>query len=238
MPINDFDFTGRTAIVTGASRGIGAAIAQLLETQGATVVRTATQSGQEMVALDFTNEQSIEKFLRYIDGLKAVDILVNNAGINKIDLISDVEDQDWDRIIKVNLTGAERLIKAVSRKMIEAKTNGKIVNISSIFGLITKSKRNAYSASKAGLIGLTRTVSLDLASHGILVNALCPGFVETDMTASILSPADKEQLSANVPLGRFAKEDEIAQAAVYLCSDLNVYMTGQTLVADGGFTIR
>ena len=130
------------------------------------------------------------------------------------------------------------LTKAVASHMVRHKTSGKIINVSSIFGVISKSKRAAYSASKAGLIGLTRACSLDLAPHGILVNALCPGFVETEMTSKILSADDKKVLAAQVPLGRFAQAGEIAAAAVFLCSGLNTYMTGQVFIVDGGFVSR
>ena len=115
---------------------------------------------------------------------------------------------------------------------------GKILNISSIFGIVSREMRNAYSSTKAGLIGLTRASSLDLAPDNILVNALCPGFTKTDMTASILSSSDMETLCEKIPMGRFAEEIEIAKAALFLCSDMNTYMTGQTLIADGGFVIQ
>jgi 3-oxoacyl-[acyl-carrier protein] reductase len=118
------------------------------------------------------------------------------------------------------------------------KTGGKILNISSIFGVVSKEKRNAYSASKTGLIGLTRSSALDLAQYNILVNALCPGFTMTELTKSVLSKADMDKLRADVPLQRFAEVDEIARAGLFLCSDQNTYITGQTLVVDGGFTIR
>jgi 3-oxoacyl-[acyl-carrier protein] reductase len=238
MQINDFDFNGKTVIVTGASRGIGKAMAFLFAAQGATVVRTGTKSSEGVWGLDFQDDVSLKAFIGHLQELDRIDVLVNNAGINKIDLIYDVQDEDWDRIIKVNLTGAERLMKEVSRIMIDKSIKGRMLNVSSIFGIISKSKRNAYSAGKAGLIGLTRSTSLDLAPHGILVNALCPGFVDTDMTASILSAQDKKDLSEVVPLGRFAKEEEIARAAVYLCSGLNTYMTGQTFVIDGGYSAQ
>jgi NAD(P)-dependent dehydrogenase (short-subunit alcohol dehydrogenase family) len=234
----DFDFKGKTAIVTGASRGIGKAIADLLSAQGAQVIGTSTKGDGALKTLDLADPKSVKDFISFVKTLPKVDILINNAGINKIDLIADVDDDDWDNIIKVNLTGTQRLMKAVASKMIQTKTAGRILNISSIFGIVSRSKRNAYSASKAGVIGLTKASALDLAQYGIMVNALCPGFVKTDMTASILSESDMNDLSAKVPLGRFAAEDEIAKSALFLCSELNSYMTGQTLVIDGGFISR
>lgn len=232
MLINDINLTGQVAIVTGSSRGIGAAIAQELKNAHCEVIGTSSQD------LDLSNDQSVEQFLLKLDRLPRIDILVNNAGINKIDDIDMIKDSDWDRIVKVNLTGCERLIKKVSAIMKVKAIQGRILNISSIFGVISKAKRHAYSASKSGLIGLTRSASLDLASHGILVNALCPGFVETELTASILSPAQMSELKGQVPLGRFANPLEIARSAVFLCSPLNSYMTGQTFIVDGGFVAR
>lgn len=137
----------------------------------------------------------------------------------------------------MNLTGAARLLKVVSARMMARGKGGKVLNVSSIFGVVSRARRNSYSASKAGLIGLTRASALDLAPHGILVNAICPGFTKTDLTMSVLASQDIKQLVAQIPAGRMATEDEIARTAVFLCSPLNTYMTGQVVVIDGGFTI-
>lgn len=232
MPIDDFNLTGKVAVVTGGTRGIGLAIAQDLKDCGCEVIATGTAD------VDLSDDRSVKNFCATIANLPRLDILINNAGINKVDLIQDVADEDWDKIIKVNLTSCQRLMKPAASVMINKKIKGKILNVSSIFGIVSRPKRNAYSASKNGLIGLTHASSLDLAPHGILVNAICPGFIATEMTASILSETERQALSAQVPLGRFGNTEEIAHAAVFLCSDMNTYMTGQTLVVDGGFTIR
>lgn len=235
----------KIAVVTGSTRGIGKAIADLLVTMGAQVIYTGTKPSTDIkrrgkcyLRLDLADNASISEFLEKIKKFPRIDILINNAGINAIEPINDLTEENWNRIVQVNLTGAMRLMKAVSQMMIEKQTRGKILNVSSIFGVVSKAKRNAYSASKTGMIGLTRASALDLAPHNILVNALCPGFVATDLTRSILSPKELQSIAQAVPLKRLGKEEEIARVAAFLCSDLNSFMTGQTVVADGGFVIR
>ena len=164
--------------------------------------------------------------------------MINNAGINIIESIDEVKYENWEKILAVNLTGPMHLTKAVAKTMKKNKHGGKILNISSIFGVVSKAKRNSYSASKSGLMGLTRASSLDLAPYNILVNTLCPGFTSTELTKSILSSKEMKDLSLQVPLGRFADASEIAKIAVFLCSDLNTYLTGQTIVVDGGVTTQ
>ena len=245
MNKNDISFRGKTAIVTGSTRGIGRAIADSIADLGGYVVYTGTRESKNLanerrhfLTLDLLNNSSIEDFLKEIKKLPKIDILVNNAGINIIESIGEINIDHWNKVMKINLTGAMRIMKDVAKKMIARRQGGKILNVSSIFGVVSKAKRNAYSASKAGLIGLTKTSALDLAPYDILVNALCPGFTMTDMTTSILTKKEMESLSGEIPLGRFANESEIAAAAVFLCSDLNSYMTGQTFVIDGGFTAQ
>jgi NAD(P)-dependent dehydrogenase (short-subunit alcohol dehydrogenase family) len=189
--------------------------------------------------LDMLDEESVSRFtLEVMGALKKIDILVNNAGINYIESIDEICEENWERILKVNLTGAMNLIKETANVMKKNSHGGKILNISSIFGVVSKEKRNSYSASKTGLIGLTRSSALDLARHNILVNALCPGFTNTELTASVLSQEEMISMASDVPLRRFAEVSEIATIAVFLVSDLNSYMTGQTLIADGGFTAK
>jgi 3-oxoacyl-[acyl-carrier protein] reductase len=238
------DFSNKVSLVTGGTRGIGRAIVKLLAYSGSKVIYTGTKDsdidpveGAEYWKCDFLDDKSVESFIKRLRKLDSLDIAVNNAGINIIEPIDNISESGWDSVIKVNLTGAMLIIKEVSFLM-KKKGKGKILNISSIFGIVSRVKRNAYSASKAGLIGLTRSAALDLAEYGILVNALCPGFTLTDLTMSILSENEIKELSKEVPIGRFADEEEIAKAAVFLCSDLNTYMTGQALVVDGGFVIR
>lgn len=240
------DFSDKTAIVTGGTRGIGKCIVQLLSQQGCDVIYTGTKKssdqnlhGTRFEQMDLSDEKSVNRFVReIIEPHPGIDILVNNAGINKIEPIDEISDADWEKILTVNLTGAMRMTRAVSKNMKNNKHGGRILNISSIFGVVSKSRRNAYSASKTGLIGLTRASALDLAPDNILVNALCPGFTMTELTQSVLSKNDMEELRREVPLGRFAEVTEIARAALFLCSDNNTYITGQTLLVDGGFTIR
>jgi 3-oxoacyl-[acyl-carrier protein] reductase len=239
---SDLNFKGKRAVVTGGTRGIGKSIADLLAELGCHVIYTGTKAeaafpgpDRTYLRLDLADDASIKSFFAELSKAGPVDILVNNAGINLIEPIDKISEERWQRIIKVNLTGAMLLTREISGKMIEEGRGGKILNVSSIFGLISRAMRDSYSSSKSGLIGLTRASALDLAPHNILVNALCPGFTLTDLTKSILSEKDMAELSAEVPLGRMAEEKEIARTAVFLVSDLNTYMTGQVLVADGGY---
>ena len=240
------DFSQKTAIVTGGTKGIGSSIVSLLSGCGCEVIYTGTgeksaaeRKGARFERLDLSDDSSVLHFINEVIGsFGKIDILVNNAGINYIEPIDEIDEKHWDRILKVNLTGSMRMIKAVANVMKSSNAGGKILNISSIFGVVSREKRNSYSASKSGLIGLTRSCALDLAPYNILVNALCPGFTNTELTASILSKNDMASIAAAIPIGRFAEVDEIAQAAMFLVSDLNSYMTGQILIADGGFTVR
>lgn len=239
-------FRNKTAIVTGGTRGIGRAIVDLLKSMGCYVVYTGTKRKANLdednmsrfLTLDFLEESSIIKFIKTIQNLPKINILINNAGANIIEPINQVTLERWEKIIRINLTGAMRLMNVVSRIMIKEKIIGKMLNISSIFGVVSRQKRNSYSSSKFGMIGLTKASALDLAPYGILVNALCPGFVDTDLTKSMLSPKELGALTREVPLQRLAQPHEIAKAAAFLCSDYNTYMTGQTLVVDGGFVIQ
>jgi 3-oxoacyl-[acyl-carrier protein] reductase len=242
----DFDFTGKTAIVTGGSRGIGRSISSLLIDNDCNVIYTGTHSfpnkeikGGQYEQLILSNESSCFYFIEnVIKKTTKIDILINNAGINIIDSISDINYNDWAKILQVNLTGAMLMMREVSKIMKNNNHGGKILNISSIFGVVSKEKRAAYSASKTALIGITRSSALDLAQYNIMVNALCPGFTETELTSSILSSEEKEQIRKAIPLQRFADVSEIAKTVIFLCSDFNSYMTGQTLIVDGGFLIQ
>jgi 3-oxoacyl-[acyl-carrier protein] reductase len=242
----DMDFKGKTAIVTGGTRGIGREMVIQLAARGCNVIFTGTteSSGKKIKntrfhPLDLSDEASLRRFEHEIIApLRSVNILINNAGINVIEPCDEITDETWDAIITVNLSGPMRMTRMVAKKMKSNKSGGKILNISSIFAVVSKEKRNAYSASKTGLIGLTRSSALDLAPDNILVNAICPGFTMTELTKSVLSKKDMDMLKKEVPLQRFAEVDEIARAALFLCSGENTYITGQTLVVDGGFTIR
>lgn len=238
-------FKGKLAIVTGGTRGIGYAIANLLWQLGADVIATGTKIENQFknkkrfkfVRLNFLDAASVESFKTMVRKLNKVDVLVNNAGINIIEPIDKIGQENWDKIIRVNLTGPMLLSREVSLLMMRAK-KGKILNVSSIWGVISKEKRDAYSASKTGILGLTRAMALDLASHNILVNALSPGFTMTELTKSTLTKAEIDSLAKEVPLKRFADVKEMAKTAVFLCSEDNTYITGQNIIVDGGFTIR
>ena len=240
------DFSGKTAIVTGGTRGIGRSIVSLLLESGCHVIYTGTKEQLESPTekgryerLDLSNEKSIERFMEeVISKTPRIDILINNAGINIIEPIDEIQDEHWEKVLTVNLTGSMRMMREVAKVMKKNSQGGKILNISSIFGVVSKAKRNSYSASKTGMIGLTRASALDLAPYNILVNALCPGFTLTELTMSILSEEEMNVLATEVPLGRFADVSEIAKIAVFLCSDLNTYITGQTIVVDGGVTAQ
>lgn len=239
------DFSKKTAIVTGGTRGIGKSIVSLLLESGCYVIYTGTKKQPtssikdgQYEQLDLSDEKSIDRFVKKtIDKTPRIDILVNNAGINIVEPIDKIQDENWEKVLAVNLTGSMRLMRAVA-KVMKNGHGGRILNVSSIFGIISKAKRSSYSASKAGIIGLTRASSLDLASYNILVNALCPGFTSTELTKSILSSKEINDLSSQIPLGRFADAQEIAKIAVFLCSNLNTYLTGQTIVVDGGITVK
>ena len=219
----------RTALVTGAARGIGAAIAEALRAQDVSVL----QAGR--ADLDLSDPASINAWLGRHGG--AVDILVNNAGINVLNGIEAVTPEDWAAMVQVDLTAPLQLIQGIAPGM-RARGWGRIVNISSIFGVVTKERRGAYSAVKAGLNGLTRTAAVELAPCGVLVNSVCPGYVATDLTRQNNSPADIEKIEATIPLGRLAAPEEIARLVAWLCSEANTYLTGQTILVDGGFTCR
>lgn len=238
------ELKNKTAIVTGGTRGIGKAICNALLKSGCNVIATGTskkapykKKGIRYLQLDFLDTESIKSFLKTTRELTRIDILINNAGINIIESLNKLNKDNWDKVLQVNLTGPMLLTKEVSRIMKKQKS-GRILNISSIWGVISKSGRSSYAASKTGLIGLTRSAALDLADHNILVNALCPGFTNSELTNSTLSQEEIESLSEQIPMKRFASVEEIANIALFLCSDLNTYITGQTIIADGGFTIQ
>lgn len=235
------NFSGKTAIVTGGTRGIGKCVAKLLAREGCRVFYTGTSrraSDPYYIQLDLTDKNSIRRFLNKIKSIGQVDILINNAGINIIEPINKLSNKNWEKIMAVNLTGSMMITRDISRIMIKKNKGGRIVNVSSILGVVSKEKRSSYSASKAGLIGLTRASALDLAPYSIMVNAVCPGFISTDLTESVLTPSQMRSIARDIPLGRFGSVSEIAYLIVFLCSDLNTYMTGQTVIVDGGFTAK
>lgn len=237
------DFSGKIALVTGGTRGIGKQIAEDLLRLGADVYITGSSAevpedwrnrSNRYLAVDFTDRKSTERFLDVVSKMERIDICINNAGINRINPIDETVVKDWDDISAVNLDAPYLLTRTVSRVM-KANRYGRIVNISSIFGVISKSKRALYSITKFGLRGLTVSSAIDLAPYNILVNSVSPGFVMTELTQRILDPAEMARLAEQVPMGRFAQPEEISRSVLFLASDLNTYITGQNLIIDGGF---
>ena len=245
-----FNLKNKVAIVTGASKGIGKSIAQKISQAG---THTVCVSRSKDILMDISKKinddgfsssyyvcdvSKINNFKELIDDTvlkyNKVDILVNNAGITKDNLIMRMSESDWDKVIDVNLKGVFNGIKSVSRQMMKQKY-GRIINISSIVGLIGNPGQANYAASKAGVIGLGKAISKELASRNITVNSIAPGYIETDMVDNIQEEA-KEALFKKIPLGRIGKPEEIAAAVLYLASDEASYVTGQTITVDGGMT--
>jgi len=244
----NLDFSNKTVIITGGTRGIGAAIMNNFCNAGANVVITGTKKPEDVITdspnhrhniqyhkLDFSDNKSVKEFINVINKLNKIDVLINNAGVNKVETITEISLDDWDWINAVNLRGPFILTQAVSKKM-KDQNFGNIVNIASIFGIVSKQKRASYSSTKWGLIGFTKAVALDMAPFNVHVNAVSPGFVDTELTREILGPKSIKKLGKTIPQGRIAKPDEIANVVLFLCSDLNTYITGQNIVVDGGFT--
>ena len=242
------DFSNKTVIVTGGTRGIGAAIVELFQQCNADIIATGTDtkeidrlnrepSGSKLkyIHLDFNSNDSVQSFLDFINKRDRIDVLINNAGVNKIATIDKIDEDEWDWINKVNLRGPFLLTKAVSEIM-KKQGYGRILNIASIFGVVSKAKRAAYSTTKWGLIGFTKAVALDLAPHNILVNAVSPGFVDTELTRKILGNKEIEKLIDVIPQKRLADAGEIAKIVAFLTSHHNTYITGQNIIVDGGFT--
>ena len=239
------DFMDKTALVTGSTRGIGRSIADLLADLGARVIYTGTKrfsdvasgDSKEYWQMDATSRKSVADCQARILNLPKLDILVNNAGINQVDSVDGVNDEDWDRVMEVNLTTPMKMMRAATKIMKNGRTQGRILNVSSLFGVIGRPNRHCYTATKSGLSGVTRSAALELAREGIVVNAIAPGFILTDMTKSMLSEERRRSLAEIVPMGRMGSEIEIARFAAFLVSDLNSYMIGQTVVVDGGITV-
>lgn len=241
----------KTAIVTGAGRGIGKAIAEKYASEGAfvyclsrnpdnansTAESILDQGGQAKgIAVDVSNPESVKESIDIIlsEG-KTVDIIVNNAGVTRDGLLMRMSDEDWETVIQTNLRGAFLVIRALTRKLMKQKS-GSIINVASVVGLMGNAGQVNYAASKAGLIGLTKSTAKELASRGIRVNAIAPGFIQTDMTDA-LNESTMESVKQHIPLGKFGAVEDIAEAALYLGSDTSKYVTGHVLTVDGGMAM-
>jgi NAD(P)-dependent dehydrogenase (short-subunit alcohol dehydrogenase family) len=244
------DFSNQVVLVTGATRGIGKQIADDFAALGANLILTGTKEEQirvlnksmgkdnerklKYICVDFTNSESTEGFIEELKSYSKIDVCVNNAGINRINYIDETHTRDWEDIMTVNLKVPFLIIREVS-KIMKKNKYGRIVNISSIFGVISREKRSIYSSSKFGLRGLTVAASNELAKYNVLVNAVSPGFVLTELTKSILSKKEMKELTEQIPARRLADPAEISRIVLFFASKLNTYVTGQNVIVDGGY---
>jgi 3-oxoacyl-[acyl-carrier protein] reductase len=244
----NIDLSGRTALVPGSTRGIGRAIAETLAGAGARVAvagrdaaraeEVARAIGRDAAgfACDVADVASVTALVENVEtSFGQLDILVNNAGLTRDNILFRLKDDDWDAVLDANLRGAFVAMRAASRGMMKRRW-GRIVNIASVVGIIGNKGQANYAASKAGLIGLTKSVAKELASRNILINAVAPGFIETDMTAA-MTPEARETLSEQIPLARLGTPNDVAATVAFLASDFASYITGQVLVVDGGLVM-
>ena len=223
----NINFKDKNILITGGSRGIGKELVDTFTNLEANVVYTSTKD------LNFIDKLSVNKFLDRIKNI-SFDVCINNAGININNNFCDIRDVDWNDIINVNLTGCYKICKAVSKQMIN-KRSGKIINVSSIWGNISKQGRAAYSASKFGVKGLTLGMAAELAQYNILVNSVSPGVTMTDLAKTTLGVDGMNKFKKEIPLKRLATTKDIANTIIFLCSEFNTYISGQDLIVDGGF---
>lgn len=217
----------KTALITGASRGIGQAVAERFRASGCHVLAPTREE------MDLSSSESIRRYFSRAE-TDHVDIVVNNAGINIVDVLENIGESDWDHIFAVNVKAPQLIVQAASPHMKRSRW-GRIVNIGSLYASISREGRGAYTASKSALRGLTRTWALELAPYNVLVNALCPGFVLTDLTRRTNTAEQLTAIVDSIPMKRLATPAEIAEAVYFLASEQNSYITGQALFVDGGY---
>jgi len=246
---NSRELAGKVAVVTGGSRGIGRAIAEHLARGGArvAVVARSADRAQEVAsslegeghrgyACDVADAAAVDALVKSVEeDFGSLDVLVNNAGVTEDNLLVRLSDEDWDRVLDTNLKGAFNTIRAAARGMMRRR-EGRIINITSVVGIMGNKGQANYAASKAGLIGLTKSVAKELASRGIQCNAVAPGFIETDMTAA-MTEAARAELAGAIPLGRLGTPDDIAAVVRFLAGPGASYITGQVIVVDGGMVM-
>ena len=241
----NLDFKNKTILITGGEGGIGKTISNQFLRLGAKIIVTTTKkklvnrstNKRIYMYLDFNNKVSIRNFLINLKKIKKIDVLINNAGINKLGSIYEIDDSYVEKIYGVNLLGPTIMTKEISKIMIKNK-NGKIINISSIFGVVGKKNRSLYSSTKFGLIGLTKSTALDLAKYNILVNSVSPGVIKTGLTKKILSSRELKKIRSEIPLSRLGEPTDVSYLICFLCSKFNKYITGQNFLVDGGYTSK
>ena len=254
MAENLFDLSGRVALITGGNKGLGKAMARALAEAGADIVIASRHEDELKVALaeilagtgrkgaffvtDVAKRDEVKKLAAdAVSKMGRIDILVNNAGMNAPQAVDEITDETWDRVLEVNLSSTMALTRELVPPMKERRW-GRVVHISSIMSVVSKEKRNVYSATKAALNGMTMASALDLGPYNVTVNCIAPGPFLTDMPMSVLSDAEKRVFSDRTALGRWAQPRELAGPIVLLCSEAGSYITGQVLVVDGGYTAR
>jgi NAD(P)-dependent dehydrogenase (short-subunit alcohol dehydrogenase family) len=249
-----FDLTGKTALVTGGSKGLGKAMARGFAQAGADVVISSrhenelrpalaeilqgTERKGKYVVADMSRRDDVKRLARTaLEQMGKIDILVNNAGTNKPESIDEITDQAWDEVMEINLHSVMVLTRALAPQMKQRRW-GRIIHISSIMAYLSKERRNVYSATKAALVGFARATALDLGSFGITVNCLAPGPFLTDLPASVLSKAEQQAFADHTAVGRWGKPEELVGPALLLASDAGSYITGETIIVDGGFLCK
>jgi NAD(P)-dependent dehydrogenase (short-subunit alcohol dehydrogenase family) len=254
MALDQFNLTGKVALVTGGSKGLGKAMAKIFAQAGADIIISSRTEGELRAALDeilsasgrkgkyivadMSKRADVKRLAKSaLEFLGRVDILVNNAGTNKPQPIDQIDDATWDEVLEINLSSVMALTRALVPQMKERRW-GRIIHISSVMGHLAKEKRNIYCATKAALLGLARASAIDLGPFGITVNCISPGPFLTDLPGKLLSDAEKKVFADHTALGRWGEPDELAGPALLLASDAGSYITGQSMIVDGGFVVR